>query len=147
MSRYVSAEVRRLVAERAGRLCEYCLIGEDDTFLGCEVEHIISLKHGGSSAPDNLAYACVFCNRQKGSDVGSISQQTGEFSRFYNPRLDRWSDHFRIDGDAITPRTIVGEVTARILQFNAGERLLERRVLRDAERYPSKAAMARIEGT
>jgi hypothetical protein len=147
MSRYVSAEVRRLVAERAERLCEYCLIGEDDTFFGCEVEHIISLKHGGSSDPDNLAYACVFCNRQKGSDIGSVSRQTGEFSRFYNPRTDRWLEHFGLVEDVITPLTIVGEVTARILQFNAGERVLERRVLRVARRYPSKAALAQIEGT
>ena len=146
MSRYVSAGVRRLVAERAGRVCEYCLIAEDDTFLGCEVEHVISLKHGGTSEPENLAYACVFCNRQKGSDVGSISRQTGEFSRFYNPREDRWADHFRLDEVFITPLTVVGEVTARILQFNAVERVLERGVLREEGRYPSKAALERIGG-
>lgn len=140
MSRYVSPEVRRLVAGRAGRLCEYCLIHEDDTFFGCEVDHIISLKHGGSSEPDNLAYACGFCNRQKGSDVGSVSSRTGEFSRFYNPRVDRWIEHFRPEGDSIAPLTVVREVTARILQFNAGERLLERRLLRAAGRYPSGAA-------
>jgi hypothetical protein len=127
-------------------LCEYCLIGEDDTFLGCEVEHVISLKHGSSSEPDNLAYACVFYNRQKGSDIGSVSQETGEFSRFYNPRKDRWRDHFRLDEDFITPRSVVGEVTARILQFNGVERLLERSVLREEERYPSGAALKRIEG-
>lgn len=147
MSRYVSAEVRRLVAKRAGRVCEYCLIAEDDTFLGCEVEHVISLKHGGTSEPENLAYACVFCNRQEGSDIGSISQQTGEFTRFYNPRKDRWSDHFRLDEDFIKPLTVVGEVTTRILQFNAFERFLERSVLRGERRYPSEAALAKIEGT
>jgi hypothetical protein len=147
MSRYVSPEVRRLVAARAGRLCEYCLIGEEDTFFGCEVEHVISLKHGGSSEPDNLAYACAFCNRQKGSDIGSLSPQTREFSRFYHPRADRWADHFRLDDELIAPLTVVGEVTARILQFNTGERLLERRLLRAAGRYPGKAALTRSEGT
>jgi hypothetical protein len=147
MSRYVSPEVRRLVADRAGRLCEYCLFGEDDTFFGCEVDHIISLKHGGSSEPDNLAYACAFCNRQKGSDVGSISRRSGEFSRLYHPRTDRWADHFRLDGDLIAPLTIVGEVTARILQFNISERLLERQLLRAAGRYPGEAASTLIEGT
>jgi 5-methylcytosine-specific restriction endonuclease McrA len=62
-------------------LCEYCLIAEADTFYGCQVDHIISLKHGGSSEVDNLAYACGPRNRAKGSDVGSIST-TGEFTRF-----------------------------------------------------------------
>jgi len=93
MSSYVSAALRRLVAERAGRICEYCLIHEDDTFFGCQVEHIISEKHGGPTAEDNLAWACVFCNRYKGTDIASISS-TGKLSRLFNPRLDRWSEHF-----------------------------------------------------
>jgi hypothetical protein len=57
MSRWISAEFRQTVADRANLLCEYCLIAEVDTFYGCEVDHIISLKHGGSSEGDNLAYA------------------------------------------------------------------------------------------
>ena len=57
---YISAEIRRLVAELAGRRCEYCLIHEDDTFLGCEVDHIISKKHGGSNEPENLRMPVCF---------------------------------------------------------------------------------------
>lgn len=143
MSRYLSAEVRQLVAARADYLCEYCLIAEDDTFFGCEVDHVISLKHGGSSEVENLAYACVFCNRQKGSDIGSIS--SGEFSRFFNPRTDRWSDHFRLTGSSIQPLTLIGEVTARILNFNSADRILERRALQEANKYPSQAALIRME--
>ncbi|MEA2085071.1 MAG: HNH endonuclease [Thermodesulfobacteriota bacterium] len=93
---YTSAEIRQLVAERAGRRCEYCLIHEDDTFLGCEVDHIISKKHGGSNEPENLAYACLFCNRHKGTDIGSIHPNTGKLTRFYNPRKDRWGKHFQL---------------------------------------------------
>jgi 5-methylcytosine-specific restriction endonuclease McrA len=73
MARWISAELRQAVASRADFLCEYCLIAEADTFYGSEVDHIISLKHGGSSEADNLAYACALCNRAKGSDIGSIS--------------------------------------------------------------------------
>ena len=80
---YISAELRRLVVARAEGLCEYCLIAGEDTFYGCEVDHIISLKHG-SSEPENLAYACALGNRAKGSDVGSVSI-SGEFTRFFNP--------------------------------------------------------------
>src|SRR6266511_979320 len=88
MARWISAELRQTIADRANVLCEYCLIAEAETFYGCEVDHIISLKHGGSSEPDNLAYACALCNRAKGSDVGSIST-VGKFTRFFNPRSDR----------------------------------------------------------
>jgi len=140
MSRSISSDLRQQVAERANFLCEYCLIAEEDTFFSCEVEHIISLKHGGLSNLDNLAYACVFCNRHKGTDIGSIAE-TGEFSRFFNPRTDRWEDHFQLVGITIQPVTIIGEVTARILQMNHADQLLERRALNSIGRYPGISAL------
>lgn len=139
MSRHLSHEIRQQVATRARFLCEYCLIAEEDTFFGCEIDHIISLKHGGSADLDNLAYACVFCNRYKGSDIGSISE-AGEFSRFFNPRADRWEEHFQLQGAMIQPLTVTGEATARILRFNHSEQLLERQALVVSGRYPRKAA-------
>ena len=38
MSHEVSLALRRLVADRAYRVCEYCLVHEDDLYHGCEVE-------------------------------------------------------------------------------------------------------------
>ena len=84
MSSYISAALRRLVAGRADYLCEYCLIHEEDAFFGCEVDHIISEKHGGPTEAENLAYACAFCNRAKGSGIGSIVRPPGSFSRFFS---------------------------------------------------------------
>jgi hypothetical protein len=144
MSSYVSAALRRLVAERAAYLCEYCLLHEEDTFFGCEVDHIISEKHGGATVAENLAYACAFCNRAKGSDVGSIVWRTGTFSRFFHPRIDRWADHFALDGVMIRPLSAIGEVTVRILDFNNPDRLLERRAVHALGRYPSAAALVRL---
>jgi hypothetical protein len=138
--------LRRQVIARASHLCEYCLIHEEDTFFGCEVDHIVSEKHGGPTELDNLAYACLFCNRNKGSDVGSIVPPLGSglFSRFFNPRLDAWSEHFALDatdGITILPLTAIGEVTIRIFAFNSEERLMERRALSDAGRYPTSIAL------
>ncbi len=144
MSSHISQDLRNLVATRAERICEYCLIHEDDTFFGCEVDHVISVKHGGPTEATNLAYACVFCNRQKGSDVGSILWRTGEFMRFFNPRTDRWADHFRLAGAEIEPLTPIGEVTARLLDLNAPDRLLERQALIVAGKYPPTAALTRL---
>jgi hypothetical protein len=146
---YISAELRRLVVARADSLCEYCLVHEEDTFFGCEVDHVISEKHGGPTEADNLAYACLICNRNKGSDVGSVLPPlaSGVFVRFFNPRTDLWSNHFGLeegDGISIRPLTEVGQVTARILGFNSAERLLERQALRDAGRYPTTEARRRI---
>jgi hypothetical protein len=136
VSIYVSAELRRLVAWRADNRCEYCLIREEDTFFGCEVDHVVSTKHGGATAEDNLAYACVVCNRRKGSDLGSLSRRTGELIRFFNPRRDEWADHFQLSGARIEPRTEAGEVTSIIFGFNDEERILEREELISQGRYP-----------
>jgi hypothetical protein len=125
MARWISVELRQAVGSRANFLCEYCLIHETDTFYGCEVDHIISLKHGGASELNNLAYACALCNRAKGSDIGSIST-AGEFTRFFNPRTDAWSKHFRLEGATIRSITTIGEATARIFGFNESARIHER---------------------
>jgi 5-methylcytosine-specific restriction endonuclease McrA len=140
MSSYISAELRRLVAERASYLCEYCLIAEQDTFFGCEVDHIISEKHGGATEAENLAYACAFCNRHKGSDIGSIDWKSKRFSRLYHPRTDRWTEHFTLIGIEIQPLTTIGRVTERLLKLNVEERLWERQTLQDLQRYPSENA-------
>jgi hypothetical protein len=144
MSNYISPEVRRIVASRANSVCEYCLIAEEDAYFRFQVEHIISRKHGGSSELENLALACVFCNRYKGSDIASLIPETDELVRFYNPRTMRWHKHFRLNGVVIEPLTTIGEATIRILQMNHNDQILEREVLSRRGRYPSEAALLLI---
>ena len=55
---------------------------------------------------------CVFCNQAKGSDIGSIHWESGQFVRFFNPRTDRWVDHFKLAGYHIEGITAIGAVTA-----------------------------------
>src|SRR2546421_2504103 len=108
MSREVSERLRRLIAERAYHVCEYCLIHEEDTFWGCQVDHIISRKHGGPSEPDNLAWACAVCNNNKGSDLGALAGQPPHLVRLFHPRTDRWSDCFHFLGVRIESSDFTG---------------------------------------
>jgi hypothetical protein len=144
MGEDIGAPLRRLVAERACHLCEYCLVHEDDLYHGCEVDHIISLKHGGLTAPENLAYACFHCNRHKGTDLGSLHAASGGFVRFYNPRSHRWSEHFACWQGRIEPLTPIGEVTVRVLDFDHPERVALRKLLAEIGRYPTLEALARM---
>ena len=73
-------------------------------------------------------------------------QKLARWLPFFNPRIDRWSDHFQLLGLSIQPRTEIGEVTVRILRFNDNERILERQELNKIGRYPNTAALARFEG-
>ena len=136
MASDVSEELRAEVARRAGQRCEYCLIHEDDAGFPHQVDHIVSRKHGGSSTSENLAYACLVCNRHKGSDVASIDHRTGKIVRLFNPRSDRWAEHFQIEGAVIEPVSSIGSATARLLRLNAPERISERGLLQSLGRYP-----------
>jgi hypothetical protein len=144
---YIPVELRRAVISRAERLCEYCLIHEDDTFFGCQVDHIIAEKHGGETSFANLAMACTNCNRAKGSDIGTLVN--GVLVRFFSPRSDIWAEHFALahDGITIIAKSEIGQATTKILAMNTAERLLEREMLCEAERYPSRAAKKRIDST
>ena len=130
MSRYISDALRKQVEDRADNICEYCLIPIEETYFGGEIDHIVGIKHDGETILENLALACQPCNRNKGSDLGSNSATTKILTRFYNPRIDVWTEHFQINEDAeIIPLTEIGEVTVRIFKFNEFERVLERQGL------------------
>jgi hypothetical protein len=134
MNVYISNQIREQVKVRAKYACEYCLLHERLSFFVHEIDHIISLKHGGDNDADNMAYSCSVCNRNKGSDIGSIFE--GVFFRFFNPRLDLWSSHFYLEDGVIHPTTPIGEVTVKILQINSFERIMERRAFTEAKLYP-----------
>ena len=133
---YVSASLRQLVTDRAKDRCEYCLFPTIMSSLAFEMEHIIAEKHGGESEAENLALACPYCNRFKGSDLGSLDPESGDLVPFFNPRTQDWHEHFSLGGAEVVPLTAVGRVTVKILQLNDADRLLERQLLIEVNRYP-----------
>jgi hypothetical protein len=78
--------------------------------------------------------------------VGSIAR-TGEFIRFFNPRNDRWAEHFRLDGATIQPLTPIGEVTIRIFGFNETARLHEREEMIRFGIYPSDVSGTQVDAS
>jgi hypothetical protein len=142
MSAHVPAALRQRVWERASGLCEYCLLHERDDWLAFQIDHLISRKHGGRTAYSNLALACSDCNLAKGPDLGSLTRRSGVLMPFFNPRKDRWTDHFRLNGHRIMTLTDTGEVTCRIMGLNSPKRLVKRQVISMAGRYPSIEALA-----
>ncbi len=126
MSEYISAALRRTVAERAQHRCEYCGVPDTATFLPHEPDHIIAVQHGGATAAENLAYACFECNRYKGPNLSSVDPDTGAVTTLYSPhspRAQRWLDHFRWNGAIIESRTATGRTTAFLLRLNDEDRV------------------------
>src|SRR5580700_9580832 len=101
MTRPIEDEVR----SRSENLCEYCQIPETAFRLPFEIDHIIAKQHGGVTSLDNLALSCPRCNRYKGPNVGGIDPETGNLTRLFHPRKDRWSDHFRFTGVLLAAAT------------------------------------------
>lgn len=125
---YIPTALRNSVHERAGGLCEYCLVAEEDSFAKHQIDHIIAEKHGGETIEENLALACVLCNKHKGSDLTSIDGETGAIVRLYNPREDFWEEHFRIEDGFFIGLTPTARATIRLLQLNNSARINERRI-------------------
>ncbi len=130
MSRtHIPAELRRSVRLCARDCCEYCLIPESMTLAVHEIDHVIAEKHGGPTNADNLALACALCNGFKGSDLASIDPERGDIVPLFNPRRDRWAEHFRLEGGRIQPLTPSARATVRLLQLNYPDRIEERALL------------------
>jgi hypothetical protein len=125
----ISAALRTAVSARAANCCEYCRVPEMAVFFGHEPDHVIAEQHGGETTLENLALACVQCNRFKGPNIASLDPETGVIVAIFNPRTDTWSDHFRFDGGQLIPLTPVGRATARLLNFDDRDREEVRRKL------------------
>src|SRR5262245_7354174 len=102
---------RRQIRDRARDRCEYCQLPQDFTSLPHEVDHIRARKHRGPTTLQNTCWACAGCNAAKGPNAAGYDPDSDELTRLFNPRTDRWSDHFRWDGAMLRGRTAVGRAT------------------------------------
>lgn len=87
------------------------------------VEHIIPQSRGGSSDPENLAWACPGCNLHKADRVHIEDSDSGRPVPLFNPRTDDWNSHFRWEGYFIVPLTAIGRVTVHALDLNSARRM------------------------
>ncbi|MCI4667618.1 MAG: HNH endonuclease [Bacteroidia bacterium] len=141
----ISKKDREFVKEQANFTCEYCLLHQEDAFFTFHIDHIISLKHGGSNSRENFCLACLYCNLNKGSNVGTVLPPGDRFLPLYHPRKQRWSDHFSIEDILIKPLSEIGEATIKVLDFNHEDRLRERELLLKLGRYPSKESLVYLQ--
>ncbi len=114
----MDSATRILVRTRAGNCCEYCLLPQDSCSLTHHIEHIDS----------NLALACHRCNLRKGPNLTGIDPITGGIVPLFDPRKDRWLDHFRLGG-AVIEGTAVGRTTVKVLAMNDARRIERRELL------------------
>ena len=136
----MSAALRRLVAKRAGHLCEYCRTRDEFSASSFCVEHIIPLAAGGPTRLDNLAFACGGCNGHKSNRTLVPDPATGELLPLFHPRKESWETHFAWSQNTwlVVGLTPLGRATVQALRLNRAPLVNLRRVLRAAREHPPK---------
>ncbi len=116
----VTAGDRRIIAERAGELCEYCQSPVKFATQSFAIEHISPVSRGGETVLDNLALACPGCNGHKYNKTEAPDPVDGGLAALFNPRQQRWQDHFKWSDDFthIVGLTPTGRATVSALNMN-----------------------------
>lgn len=81
---------------------------------------------------------CIFCNRHKGPNLSGLDPATRELTRLYNPRQDRWREHFAWQRAVLIGLTAVGRTTIRVLAINDPLEVAAREMLIAEGRFPPK---------
>jgi hypothetical protein len=93
---------------------------------------------------DNLAWTCISCNRNKGTDIATLAGQPAKLTRLFHPRRDVWSEQFLLHQIRIQGLSDIGTGTSTLLKFNDDTHLKERFYLQSVGRYPTVEALARM---
>jgi hypothetical protein len=114
----ITSSLREEVTLRAGNRCEYCRLsqlGQEATF---HMDHVVPRAADGPTTADNLALACVSCSLRKWARQTALDPESGEEVPLFNPRTQRWAEHFRWDDLRVVPLTAVGRATLAALALN-----------------------------
>jgi len=126
---YISLAVRTRVRAAAGERCGYCQAPQHLVLAPLEVEHITPAAAGGTNRESNLWLSCRVCNSYKGAQVSVRDPLSNTDVVLYDPRRQRWQDHFAwsYDGAEIIGLTPTGRATVEALQLNNSLSLIVRR--------------------
>jgi HNH endonuclease len=127
----LNADLIRQVWQRAQARREYCRLPSDLYPPPFQIDHIIAKQHGGRTVADNLALACIHCNRFKGPNIAGIDPGSGKIVRLFHPRRDIWSEHFVWEGPRLEALTSIGRATIALLLVNDSEVVTIRKALQE----------------
>ncbi len=116
----VNEATKKLVRQRAKFLCEYCHSSEQASAALFSIDHIMPQSLGGSDHPDNLALACQRCNGYRYNFTTGIDPETAQMLPLFNPRQQKWYEHFIWSADRlkIIGITSVVRATSNRLDLN-----------------------------
>ena len=114
----IPPRLRRLVIQRAGDRCEYCLLAQVGQEAVFHMDHVIPESHGGETDEANLALACVSCSLRKEARRTAYDSDTDKWVSLFHPRTDVWDQHLRWEGFEVVGITPKGRATIGLLKMN-----------------------------
>jgi hypothetical protein len=121
----VTADIRELVRAAYDHCCGYCGVQEKDVGGLLEIDHYRPVATGGDDDLANLVYACVHCNRFKGSYWPDADAP--ESFHLLHPAEDEIEAHIQLSNNGrfvgLTPR---GWFHIRWLHLNRPQLILWR---------------------
>jgi hypothetical protein len=138
--KYIPADLRRIVAERAGQCCEYCRTQAQYSADSFTVDHIVPRSLNGLTTAENLAFCCHGCNQHKSKRTAARDAVTGASAPLFHPREQRWEEHFAWSEDCtlMLGLTPTGRASIEALHLNRLGLLNLRRLLYTIGEHPPK---------
>ncbi len=132
------SQIKKTIIKRANGVCEYCRSQARFSTQAFSVEHIIPISYGGETILDNLALACQGCNNHKYTKTRGLNPINGETVPLYNPRKQRWQEHFTWNDDytLIIGLTPTGCATVETMRLNREGLVNLRRLLYSIGEHP-----------
>ena len=132
------AALRPRIAKEANGRCGYCLTQEVVSGIPLTLEHIIPRAKGGRDVIDNLWLSCRLCNEAKGVQIEAVDPETGNLVPLFNPRTQKWPEHFRWSEDQtrIEGQTAIARATIEALSLNSELRVRARAIWVEAGWHP-----------
>ena len=134
----MKVSLRTAVCERAINCCEYCQMQAEFSHDPFSAEHILPIAKGGLDDIENLAWSCLGCNLHKSTATHIFDLITGDLVPLYNPRIEKWLNHFQWAEDytLIVGISPTGRATVTRLRLNRLGLVNLRKVLVAAEKHP-----------
>jgi hypothetical protein len=134
----IPRSLAREVRDRAHNRCEYCRTSEWLSGQRHDIDHIFPRSLGGKTTSDNLCLACAPCNGFKADRTHALDPDSGISVALFNPRTQRWGDHFGWDEEKVRVLglTPCGRATVSALKMNLPLILSARAIWVGVGRHP-----------
>lgn len=134
------SKLKEKIRQQAKNRYGYCLNPQELMPYKLEIEHIFPQSLGGETVEENLWLACRECNSHKSSKIKALDKLTGKTVKLFNPRKNKWKEHFEFSKDfsEIIGKTPRGRATVDALQMNNIYQTTARLIWCETTKFPPK---------